>query len=161
MESASSETLNGHGLSPRSSSDHLHATTTSEEDAGGQPAAEPDVQSSGPTIQPYWNPRHARNDSYASVRAHGILLENHDDEDHEIGRACWAKQITVNDYVVVSGPTGIGAYVVWNCTVDTLKGTKFTIRKRWPLFQIWSQEETKAGTNGFSGTQSLMLCESI
>ncbi|GAB7347418.1 hypothetical protein MBLNU459_g4340t2 [Dothideomycetes sp. NU459] len=136
MESAGSETFNGRTLSPRSSRGHIHATTTADEDAGAQPAADPSVPSPALNIQPYWNPRHTRNDSYASMRGHGISLENHDDEDHEIGRACWAKQVTVNDYVVVSGPTGIGAYVVWNCTVDTLKGTKFIIRKRSASFQI-------------------------
>lgn len=158
MESAGSETFNGHTVSPRNSCGHTYAaTTTNENVGGGQSAAESDVQSSDPNIQPYWDPRHTRNDSYCSIRGQGISLENHDDEDHEIGRACWAKQITVNDYVIVSGPTGIGAYVVWNCTVDTLKGTKFTIRKRSAFSRNWFQLETRVDADESKDIRNLTL----
>jgi hypothetical protein len=30
----------------------------------------------------------------------------------------WAKGVTIDEYVVVG--QGVGAYVVWNCTVETL-----------------------------------------
>lgn len=84
---------------------------------------------------PYWagGGRHIRSVSYHSIgqqRPHPILLEDHSEEDHELSQGCWAKSATVDEYVLVSGPTGIGAYVVWHCTVQTLKGGDMTIRKR-------------------------------
>lgn len=36
-------------------------------------------------------------------------------------RACWAKSVSVTDYVIVnSSTTNIGAFVVWNIRVETL-----------------------------------------
>jgi len=50
-----------------------------------------------------------------------ISLEDHTDEASEQCRVLWAKSVTIDDYVVVSGTApGLGAYVVWNCTVETL-----------------------------------------
>ena len=89
----------------------------------------------GTVSPPFWNThgRSVSNISYQSIRQNApqpILLEDHSEEYGEQGKACWAKSVTVDDHVIVSGPTGIGAYVVWTCTVDTLKGGLFTIRKR-------------------------------
>lgn len=98
---------------------------------------------------PFWN-RHGRTDStvsYTSIRhlrPTPIQLEDHSEEDHEQSRACWAKHVTIGDYVVVSGPTGIGAYVVWNCTVETLKGGPFTIRKRYAIGCVRHWEEIRS-----------------
>ncbi len=86
---------------------------------------------------PYWNgtPRNARSVSNASystslMRAGQIRLEDHSEESHELAQGCWAKSATIDNYVLVSGRTGIGAYVVWHCTVKTLKGGDLTLRKR-------------------------------
>jgi hypothetical protein len=84
---------------------------------------------------PFWtqHDRSVSTVSYQSIvhtRPAPILLEDHSEEDHEQSRGCWAKSVTVDDYVIVSGPTGIGAYLVWNCTVSTLKGGDLSIRKR-------------------------------
>lgn len=84
---------------------------------------------------PFWNKhgRSASSVSYQSIshlRPPNIVLEDHSDEDDESGRACWAKHAAVDSWVVISGATGIGAYVVWNCTVETINGAPFTIRKR-------------------------------
>lgn len=50
-----------------------------------------------------------------------IGLEDHTDESSEQCKALWAKGVTIDDYVVVSGTApGLGAYVVYNCTVETL-----------------------------------------
>lgn len=46
-------------------------------------------------------------------------------------QSCWAESASVDEYVVVSGVTGVGAYVVWHCTVKTLKGGDLEIRKRY------------------------------
>ncbi|KAF2482260.1 Phox homologous domain-containing protein, partial [Neohortaea acidophila] len=50
-------------------------------------------------------------------------------------QGCWAKSAAVDDYVLVSGATlGVGAYVVWHCTIQTLKGGNLVIRKRYSEF---------------------------
>ncbi len=37
------------------------------------------------------------------------------------GSACWAKHVYIEDHTVINGSrTGIGAFVVWNVTVETL-----------------------------------------
>lgn len=145
--SKSVETLNGDSKNSAGSPHRLAlvATTEAEEGAlagGGQstnsqtiiaaPAAD---APSGTLSPPYWK-THDRTDSTVSeasfthLRPAPIQLEDRSDEDHEVGRACWAKHVTVDDYVVVGGGTLAGAYVVWNCSVETLKGAPFTIRKR-------------------------------
>ena len=80
--------------------------------------------------------RHGREPSYHSLpsqdRSGGpIRLEDHSEEDHVLAQSCWAQSATIDEYVVISGPTGIGAYVVWHCTVKTLSGGELCIRKRW------------------------------
>ena len=63
-----------------------------------------------------------------------ILLEDHSEESHEQTQACWAQSVTVDDYILVTGATGIGAYVVWHCTVRTLAGGDMAVRKRYSEF---------------------------
>jgi hypothetical protein len=61
--------------------------------------------------------------SYSTDNGHPtpISLEDHTAEGSEQCRVLWAKGVTIDDYVVVSGTApGLGAYVVWNCTVETL-----------------------------------------
>ena len=73
-------------------------------------------------VPPYW--QHHRAGSYASVgdgKPPPIRLEDHTEEPSEQSGALWAKSVTILDYVIVSGSkTGVGAYVVWNCKVETL-----------------------------------------
>lgn len=63
-----------------------------------------------------------------------IQLEDHSADSHVQAQSCWASSATVDSHVVVSGATGIGAYVVWHCTVQTLKGGDLDIRKRYSEF---------------------------
>lgn len=75
-------------------------------------------------VPPYWS--HARKASRASQTSldpsPAITLEDHtEDPNSETSRGLWAKSVSVNDHVVVQGKTGIGAYVVWNCTIQTLE----------------------------------------
>lgn len=106
---------------------------------------------------PYWT-RHSRTVSNASYHSLGqprsgpILLEDHSDEGHDLAQGCWAKSATVDEHVLVSGPTGIGAYVVWLCTVKTLKGGDVVIRKRYCSCSTFS--ETLSGTDIPSDTPS-------
>lgn len=94
---------------------------------------------SGTDAPPFWT-RHDRSISavsYQSVleaRPAPIQLEDHSEEQHELSQGCWAQSVTVDDYTIISGPTGIGAYVVWLCTVSTLKGGRMTINKRYSEF---------------------------
>lgn len=102
----------------------------------------PDVSESetSPTITtpPYWlHSRSISNASYQSIgypRPGAIVLEDHSEEDNIFSQSCWARHATIDEYVLISGPTGIGAYVVWHCTVETLKGGDVTIRKRYSEF---------------------------
>jgi hypothetical protein len=119
---ATSTTTTHEQLDANNASDHTAASSVTLNDAS------PHV------IPPYFNGgRLARTDS-ATPATHGIDLVDQSDEDHEIGRVCWASGVSVDDYVVVSGPTGIGAYVVWNCTVETFKGGSITLRKRFVAY---------------------------
>lgn len=74
-------------------------------------------------IPPYWH--HARNTSRTSQfsldRGPPITLEDHtEDPNSDTSRGLWAKSVTIDDHVVVQGKTGIGAYAVWNCKIQTL-----------------------------------------
>jgi hypothetical protein len=110
MEPASSKTVNLRTPSP--ARDGAEAAT-----------ARPERNS---VVPPYWqrHERHAsRMSSYSTDNGHPtpISLEDHTDEGSEQCRVLWAKGVTIDDYVVVSGTApGLGAYVVWNCTVETL-----------------------------------------
>jgi len=81
-----------------------------------------DKSNGGSITPPYW--QHQRVESYASVenaKPPPITLEDHTEEPSEQSGALWAKSVTILNYVIVSGGrTGIGAYVVWNCKVETL-----------------------------------------
>jgi hypothetical protein len=51
-----------------------------------------------------------------------ITLEDNDNAADVKNKACWAKSVYIEDYVVVNeNRTGIGAFVVWNITVETLR----------------------------------------
>jgi hypothetical protein len=86
----------------------------------------PDRNSVGVVPPPYWQ-RHERHASYLSTysaengRPTPIGLEDHTDEGTDHFKVLWAKGVTIDDYVVVGGTApGLGSYVVWNCTVETL-----------------------------------------
>ncbi|KAH8429943.1 uncharacterized protein LDX57_007616 [Aspergillus melleus] len=101
------------------------------------PHASPKDRPVSGIVPPYWT--HHRNASRASQasldRFPAITLEDHtEDPNSETSRGLWARSVSVNDYVVVQGKTGIGSYVVWNCTVQTLEGGPITIRMRYSEF---------------------------
>jgi hypothetical protein len=50
-----------------------------------------------------------------------ITLEDHtEDPASETTRGLWARSVTIDDHVIVKGKSGIGAYVVWTCKIQTL-----------------------------------------
>ena len=83
----------------------------------------PPHQPSTPISPPYW--QHQRSISHVSAdsraNAPPISLEDHTEAYDDANCALWAKDITIQDYVIVKGGSaGVGAYVVWNCRVQTL-----------------------------------------
>lgn len=92
------------------------------------PHASPKDRPVSGIVPPYWT--HHRNASRASQasldRFPAITLEDHtEDPNSETSRGLWARSVSVNDHVVVQGKTGIGSYVVWNCTIQTLEVRRF------------------------------------
>ena len=72
-------------------------------------------------VPPWWQ-RHERNISRTSQSSlrNTITLEDHTaDPDSETSRGLWARSVSIDDHCVVQG-MGVGAYVVWNCTIQTL-----------------------------------------
>lgn len=74
-------------------------------------------------VPPYW--QHRRYESYASaniVRPPAIILEDHtEDLEPDCRTPLWAKEVSLQDYVVVSGNIpSVGDYVVWTCAIKTL-----------------------------------------
>lgn len=75
-------------------------------------------------VPPFWQ-RHERSVSRASLsslaQSRIIRLEDHTaDPNSETSRGLWAKSVAITDHVVVQGKSGVGSYVVWNCTIQTL-----------------------------------------
>lgn len=90
-------------------------------------------------VPPYWSHyRDASRSSQASLDQSGaIILEDHtEDPNSDTSRGLWAKSVTVDDYVIVQGKSsvGAGAYVVWNCKIQTLEGGSMVIRMRYSEF---------------------------
>ncbi|KAF1996717.1 Phox-like protein [Amniculicola lignicola CBS 123094] len=92
-------------------------------------------------IPPFWK-KHERSQSSLSAastdnlsRPKPILLEDHTDAGSEQCKALWAKSVSIDDYVIVNGSApGLGAYVVWVCTVETLDGGPMKVNKRYSEF---------------------------
>ncbi|KAJ4383023.1 hypothetical protein N0V86_002250 [Didymella sp. IMI 355093] len=137
MEPVSSETANE------------SSPSSSREDGAKLATARPERNS---VVPPYWQ-RHERNgsrlSSYTSDAGARIVLEDHTDETSEQCKVLWAKHVTIDDYVVVSGTAPAlgayspGQYVVWNCTVETLDGGPMKIRKRYSEFEDLHQKLIK------------------
>lgn len=100
------------------------------------PQPSPAVNGNGIISPVYW--QHADSSTisqYSLPLARGITLEDHTESPSETSSSLWARSIIIDSYVVVKGnPTGIGAYVVWNCKVETLDGGPIFIRKRYSEF---------------------------
>lgn len=86
---------------------------------------------------PYWQRhRSVSNATQASLeRPPPIRLEDNTEPDSKTHGTLWARSVVIEDFAVVSGGhSGIGSYVVWNCTVQTLDGGPMIIRKRYSEF---------------------------
>ncbi|OJD23532.1 hypothetical protein ACJ73_05110 [Blastomyces percursus] len=105
--------------------------------------APPSSTAASGVVPPYW--RHYRNVSLASQtsldavsapRTSLIRLEDHtEDPSCETSQGLWARSVTIDDYIVVKGGrSGIGAYVVWICKIQTLEGGPMVVRMRYSEF---------------------------
>lgn len=66
----------------------------------------------------------------------GITLEDHtEDPNSETSRGLWAQSVSVEDYAVVHGKSGVGDYVVWHCRIQTLDVRNLPFRG-WFLFVL-------------------------
>ncbi|KAI7547043.1 hypothetical protein KC331_g5246 [Hortaea werneckii] len=109
-----------------------HATPQQQQQSQQNPDPEPQAAIS----PPFWN-SHARTLSSASYHSlddraaaaaagpHPISLEDHttDTASHPPSESCWAQSVTIDSYTILTGPTGIGAYVVWSCSISVLPQT--------------------------------------
>ncbi|KAF8469656.1 Phox homologous domain-containing protein [Kalaharituber pfeilii] len=64
-----------------------------------------------------------------------ILLLDNTVTPGENSPSLWARNVRVTDYTIVQGSrTRAGAYVLWNCWIETLEGAQFTVRRRYSEF---------------------------
>lgn len=79
------------------------------------------------TSPPYWVQSHSRSISNISVESivpGAIVLQDNTEGVNDKSRACWARGVHIDDYVVVNGNlTGLGAFVVWNITIETMNAS--------------------------------------
>ncbi|KAG9240306.1 Phox homologous domain-containing protein [Calycina marina] len=91
-----------------------------------------------PVTPPYWVQAHQRsvsNISIESIIGHITLQDNTNSPEEGNSKFCWARSVHIEDYVIVNEHrTGIGAFVVWHITVETLRGSSFHVRKRYSEF---------------------------
>jgi hypothetical protein len=108
METATSESVS-------------HCTPSPAQDGASPATVRPERNS---VVPPYWHTRDrgaSRLSSYSTDAGARIQLEDHTHEGSDQCKVLWARSVVVDDYVVVSGTApALGAYVVWNCTVETL-----------------------------------------
>lgn len=75
--------------------------------------------------------------SFESPRGNPITLEDHTgDPTCETNRGLWASGVRIDDHVVVEGKSGVGAYVVWNCKIDTLDVRGYVYREGTPFLSF-------------------------
>ncbi|RMZ81227.1 hypothetical protein DV737_g2668, partial [Chaetothyriales sp. CBS 132003] len=101
---------------------------------------------------PYWQHRKSPSEtSQRSLQPSNAITLSDNTEPQSASRsksALWAKTVSVIDYVVVNGGSaGLGAYVVWNCEVQTLDGGPMTIRKRYSEFDELRERLVKSFPN--------------
>ncbi|KAI9813374.1 MAG: PX domain-containing protein ypt35 [Thelocarpon impressellum] len=129
------------------------ATATSKSNGHGGGGGEGATSPQQPITPPYWTHQrsasatsNASSQSVPASAAGAITLEDHTEEPSDASGALWARSVTIDECIVVSGSrTGVGAYVVYSCRVETLEGGPITIRKRCVLSSV---ELTLSSTAG-------------
>lgn len=81
-----------------------------------------DTRVSSSLVPPHWT--HRRYESYHSVQGSkpaAITLEDHTEEPTERSNSLWARAVTIDDHILVSGSLpNVGKFVVWVINIDTL-----------------------------------------
>lgn len=110
------------------------------------------------TSPPYWVQSHQRSASNISIESipHGaITLQDNTDGEDAKNKACWAKSVYIEDHVIINGSrTGIGAFVVWNITVETLH-----VRPRFGNCENMADSHRVVRCVSENVTPNLMICE--
>jgi hypothetical protein len=92
------------------------------------------------TSPPYWVQSHQRSFSNISVESFsngGITLQDNTDGTDSKNEACWAKSVRIEGYVIVNASrTNIGAFVVWNIMVETLRVKYYNSSRHVPAILI-------------------------
>ncbi|PWW73322.1 PX-domain-containing protein [Tuber magnatum] len=74
-------------------------------------------------------------DGDETLKTMPITLVDHTITPSENSPSLWARSAKVVDYVIVAGSrTRVGAYVAWNCSIETFGGARVTVRKRYSEF---------------------------
>jgi hypothetical protein len=127
MESVPNQRLNNGSTNGETAASRKYISDTTTSPAGQQFVGSDGNDSpvtSPVTSPPYWVQSHSRsisNISIESVPDGAITLQDNTDGEDSKNKACWARSVYIEDHVVINGSrTGIGAFVVWNITVDTL-----------------------------------------
>lgn len=91
----------------------------------GNPGGTANGEASKSLVPPYWS--HRRYESYASVeniKPPPITLEDHTEEQFSDSSLPWARGVSIDEHVLVTGRAGpvynVGKFIVWNCRIDTL-----------------------------------------
>jgi hypothetical protein len=144
MESVPNQRFSTNGGAIRPPRSRLDTNTSSHE----QQRIDDDSPVISPvTSPPYWVQSHQRTPSTISVESipvGAITLEDNTGGEDPKNKACWAKSVYIEDHVVINGnygrKTGIGAFVVWNITVETLRVSppwqKSGIVAKWTLCRV-------------------------
>ncbi|EWC44588.1 hypothetical protein DRE_06669 [Drechslerella stenobrocha 248] len=79
--------------------------------------------------------RTASGSSLTILQPAPIALVDNTSDSLEGSSGAYVRSVIVGDYTIINdSPLRAGAYIVWNCTVETLEGQKFTIIKRYSEF---------------------------
>ncbi|KAI0999951.1 hypothetical protein K3495_g8246 [Podosphaera aphanis] len=110
--------------------------------SSGEQSTDDNSTSSPAIIPPYWSQDAPGPPTTLSVEREsnsvGIVLQDNTSSDETRYRGYWAKSASIEDHTVVnSNRTAIGAFVVWNITVETLQGCKINLCKRYSEFEIF------------------------
>lgn len=87
----------------------------------GRRARKVNADSSPSPAPVYW--QHRRYESYASIGSNKpppITLEDNTEDVPDVKSPLWAKHVSIDDHIIVTGRAGVGDYTVWNVQIDTL-----------------------------------------
>lgn len=126
MEALFTQRSNNGSANSEHADAHKYRLSTTIKSRPEQDADQNDSPVTSPVVSPpYWAQSHQRSFSNISVESipdGAITLQDNTEEGDSKNKACWARSVYIEDHVVINeSRTGIGAFVVWNINVDTLR----------------------------------------